>query len=288
MPKRLFNLTVSLLLSLWDWIHDHLLFLLGRKAPARGVVLAYHSVLPKERELFAQQMDKLLQKATPVRADAALLPTNTGRFVAVTFDDGLESILENALPELRKRSIPATLFIVTDMLGRGRDWEHLGGEDTRAEMVMTREQLCALPLDLIDIGSHSMSHPLLPKVSPEKMREEMLGSKLKLEQMLNRKVKLFSFPYGGFNQAVIDECKSAGYERAFTALPVFAYSTPGEFETGRVSTHPTDWPLEYRMKLLGAYRWLPHAFQMKKRIKSLLKGKNFDARNASKRQERAA
>jgi hypothetical protein len=63
-------------------------------------------------------------------------------------------------------------------------------------------------------------------------------------------------------------CREAGYERIFTTLPVFAFAEPGEFVVGRVRVDPTDWPLEFRLKLAGAYRWLPAAFAFKRLIVS--------------------
>jgi hypothetical protein len=82
-----------------------------------------------------------------------------------------------------------------------------------------------------------------------------------------------SFPYGGFNDAVIEGCREAGYERVFTALPVFAFSQPGEFVCGRVGAAPTDWPIEFRLKLAGAFRWLPYAYDLKRHVRSVLRGR---------------
>ena len=104
------------------------------------------------------------------------------------------------------------------------------------------------------------------------MKQELTGSRIKLKEILNRDVNLLSFPYGAFNDSVVDGCREAGYERVFTALPVFAFSEPREFVTGRVGTAPTDWPIEFRLKLAGAFRWLPYAYSLKRRILSVLRG----------------
>jgi len=79
-------------------------------------------------------------------------------------------------------------------------------------------------------------------------------------------VTTFSFPYGAFNAQLVEWCRDAGYERVFTTLPVIASSEPEEFAVGRVSVEPTDWSLEFRLKVLGAYRWLPLAYKMKRAI----------------------
>jgi len=273
MPKRIINLTISLFVGVWDWLGDQLSRLVGRKARKRAIVLAYHSVTDEQRSKFASQMDVLIRNAEPVRADIDACPVQGERYAAVTFDDGFQNIVDNALPELKKRNIPSTLFVVTESLGGNRGWEHLGGDDTRQEKVMSVEQLRELSPDLVTIGSHTMTHPLLPSIDKSRLQQELAGSRLKLKQILNREVNLLSFPYGGFNDTVIEGCREAGYERVFTALPVFAFSQPGEFVTGRVGTAPTDWPIEFRLKLAGAFRWLPYAYSLKRRILAALRGR---------------
>ena len=83
---------------------------------------------------------------------------------------------------------------------------------------------------------------------------------------MSREIRLFSFPYGAENDRLVDLCREAGYERVFTILPRLALLDPQEYVTGRVVVDPTDWPLEFRLKLLGAYRWLPRAFAWKRKL----------------------
>ncbi|HEV2395325.1 MAG TPA: hypothetical protein VGS27_00100, partial [Candidatus Sulfotelmatobacter sp.] len=72
----------------------------------------------------------------------------------------------------------------------------------------------------------------------------------------------------GFNQRLLDICRATGYRRVFTILPRLAFSSPQEFATGRVAVDPTDWPLEFRLKLLGAYQWLPYGISAKRKLAS--------------------
>ena len=271
MLKRAFNFCGSLIVAAYDQLHDLVSGMLGRRPAKRCVVLAYHSVLPRQRAQFARQMDELIRIAEPVRADLATLPADGGRFAAVTFDDGLENIIENALPELRARNIPSTLFIVTEVLGRNPSWEYYGGDDPTQERAMTEEQLRQLPSDLVTIGSHTMTHPLLPTVDETVLQTELAGSRTKLETLVNREVRLFSFPYGAFDERVIESCRQAGYGRVFTALPVWAFGQPNEFVSGRVGVTPDDGRFEFRLKLAGAYRWLPKAFAIKRKILSKIR-----------------
>jgi peptidoglycan/xylan/chitin deacetylase (PgdA/CDA1 family) len=280
MLKRLVNLTGSLVVSAGDWASERLGALLGRPAHARCVVLAYHSVPAGQRSLFVRQMDMLLRQAKVVHADIQALPEKGGHYVAITFDDGYEDIVENALPELSKRAMPSTVFIITELLGCKRNWEHRGGEDTSEVRLMSPEQMQQLPSDTVRIGSHTMTHAFLPKLEARKMHEELSGSRVKLEKLLNREVKTFALPYGAYNDTVLQICREAGYERVFTGLPVFAFAQPGEFLTGRAVVGLTDWPIEFRLKAAGAYRWLPWAYSLKRRIMSAARGKRSEAAHA--------
>jgi peptidoglycan/xylan/chitin deacetylase (PgdA/CDA1 family) len=280
MLKRLANLAGSLVVWTTDGLSENLCRLVGRPLPRRCVVLAYHSVAAEQRALFVQQMEMLLKQAQVVHADIQALPEQGGHYVAITFDDGYEDIVDNALAELSKRGMPSTVFIITELLGCKRNWEHRGGEDTSEVRLMSPEQLRNLPSDLVRIGSHTMTHAFLPRLEVGKMQEELSGSRAKLEKLLNREVKTFALPYGAYNDTVLRICREAGYERVFTGLPVFAFALPGEFLTGRAVVGLTDWPIEFRLKAAGAYRWLPWAYALKRRMMSAVRGKRSEAAHA--------
>jgi peptidoglycan/xylan/chitin deacetylase (PgdA/CDA1 family) len=280
MLKRIANLAGSLAVWTADGLSENLCRLVGQPLPRRCVVLAYHSVPAGQRALFVQQMEMLLRQAKIVHADIEALPEQGGHYVAITFDDGYDDIVENALPELNKRGMPSTVFIITELLGCKRNWEHRGGEDTSEVRLMSPEQLRQLPSDLVRIGSHTMTHAFLPRLEAGKMQEELSGSRMKLEKLLNREVKTFALPYGAHNGTVLQICREAGYERVFTGLPVFAFSQPGEFLTGRAVVGLTDWPIEFRLKAAGAYRWLPWAYALKRRMMSLARGKRSESAHA--------
>jgi len=162
----------------------------------------------------------------------------------------MESFYNNAVPVLVQLRIPATVFAVADALGTRPGWGHHYYLPT--DRVMSATQLQGLP-DLISIGSHTLTHVSLVALEPEVARGEITASRQRLEDMLQRSVTLFSFPHGHFNDALVHQCREAGYERVFTTEPRCA--NENNFVIGRVSADPWDWPLEFRLKMMGAYRW---------------------------------
>lgn len=267
LKHRLICFVISLLVRTLDIIRASL----GLQPHSRCVVLNYHGVKPTERRQFANQMDTLIRTAKPIRADVPRLPDDDANYVVVTFDDGLESLLENAIPELKLRGIPSAIFVVTEIMGGYANWKDMGASDAVGQKAMSERQLQRLSDELIIIGSHSMTHPVLPSVDKVTLQRELAGSRLRLEEILERNVRLFSCPYGACDSSVVKGCREAGYDRVFTGLPESAFLDPNEFVTGRVRTTPVDWPLEFRLKVAGAYRWLPKAIAWKGTLVSLIR-----------------
>jgi peptidoglycan/xylan/chitin deacetylase (PgdA/CDA1 family) len=266
--KRILIVVISLGFFVLDRFQRVLHSLLGEKAPATAVVLYYHSIPTKKRAAFARQMEKLIRCSRPLRVNGPLSNMPGTHHVSVTFDDGYRNIVENALPELERRGIPSTIFIAPKVLGVTPNWEdYSGGTDAAMnEPILTVEQLRRLPSDLVQIGSHTLTHPMLPQLSEKDARAELSLSRTMLEEIIGKEVKLFSFPYGSFNANLVAWCREVGYERVFTTVPCLAFRNPGEFVVGRIAVDPDDSPLEFHLKLYGSYRWLPRASALKRTI----------------------
>jgi peptidoglycan/xylan/chitin deacetylase (PgdA/CDA1 family) len=257
--KRLIKLFISLLVRAWDVAQTAALRLFGHQPRPTCVVLYYHAIPAGQRARFARQMDLLVRLAKPVPADLPALPSSGARYCAVTFDDGFVSVLENALPELELRNIPATFFVPTGCFGGPPAWVK-AASPARHQRVLSAQQLAGLKDHrLLAIGSHSISHPNFLKLDPAQARRELQESKAQLEAILSRKVGLFSFPHGECDAQTIALARAAGYDRVFTINPCNAFTGPDNFVIGRVLVDPADWPLEFRLKLMGAYRWLAKA-----------------------------
>jgi peptidoglycan/xylan/chitin deacetylase (PgdA/CDA1 family) len=253
--KRLLKLAISLVVRAWDIFVAFALRLLGQRPRPSCVVIYYHAIAPGQRARFARQMDDLLRLAKPVPAGLYGLPDSPAHYCAVTFDDGFVSVLENALAELELRNIPATFFVPTGCLGCPPAWVK-ADSPARHQRVLSAEQLAGLKDHrLLRIGSHSISHTNFLKLDSAQARHELEQSKAQLEAILGRKIGLFSFPHGECDAATIALARAAGYDRVFTINPRNAFTSADNFVQGRVLVDPADWPLEYRLKLLGAYRW---------------------------------
>ena len=82
--------------------------------------------------------------------------------------------------------------------------------------LMDWDTLSSLDPDLITIGSHTLTHPILPTLDQGSVRLEMMESRRQLEKKLNRAVNYFCYPNGAFHDQVLLAAKQT-YSAAVTA-----------------------------------------------------------------------
>jgi peptidoglycan/xylan/chitin deacetylase (PgdA/CDA1 family) len=222
----------------------------------------YHQVLPEHRARFAKQMDHLLRWAVPISAGHRQALPAGQHHAMVTADDGWTSFVENALPELKRRRIPVAIFVISDHMG-----DNMGEQRDRIVCEGTlRALLPDVASGLVAIGSHSCSHQRVTMIDRSEALRELVDSRERLGQVIGREVELFCFPFGVHNQETIGLCRMAGYKRVFGGMPAQALEDPCEFLIGRVRVDPDDWMIEFHLKLVGAYDWVPWAAEIKRRI----------------------
>jgi peptidoglycan/xylan/chitin deacetylase (PgdA/CDA1 family) len=209
-------------------------------------VFVFHKVAPapaQTRDRFDYQTPaRFAERLGALRAagliPAALddLPTElnrgAGRF-SVTFDDGYAHVMENVLPALRQQNIRALQFIVAGKLGGRNDWDIAKGDV--AEPLMDAAQIRDWLAAGQGIGSHSLSHPNLRKISRDQAREEIIASRKRLEDLFNVPVRHFCYPYGSYDAAIQDMVREAGYVTACTMKHGFNLAGADVFQLLRVA-----------------------------------------------------
>lgn len=187
-------------------------------------ILMYHRIatVPGERnslppEKFKEQLDYLKKqgyntitlndlyqhyvKKTP-------LPP---RPVILTFDDGYEDNYSTAMPMLRERNMKATVFPIANWVGQENKWENFNQKITRT---MDWDKLREWQAAGLEIGSHTLKHPFLTKCNESRLEQELIDSKLVLEEKLGGKIEFLCYPYGFFDDKTITIAKKAGYKGA--------------------------------------------------------------------------
>jgi peptidoglycan/xylan/chitin deacetylase (PgdA/CDA1 family) len=122
-------------------------------------------------------------------------------------------VVEHALPVLELYGFTATLFVVTDAVGKTTDWyvpkggrpfDHAGW----AELEQARARG-------FEVGSHSVHHPWLGRLDPEAVRDELSQSREMIEKRLGA-CRHFAYPHGDVNPDLVAAVRDAGYRTACT------------------------------------------------------------------------
>jgi peptidoglycan/xylan/chitin deacetylase (PgdA/CDA1 family) len=167
--------------------------------------------------------------------------------VAVTFDDGFADTFTNALPVLVRYRIPATMFAVSDLTGAHNEWMLARGFPKRR--LMCESELREMSAAGITIGSHTRTHPRLPDLDAEAKRDEVRGSKARLEDMIGRSVTAFAYPYGLFDDDSRRAVEEAGYRIACSARSGFNGPGADRYLLQRIEVFGGDNLWQFRQKL---------------------------------------
>ena len=122
------------------------------------------------------------------------------RVAAIYFDDGFRDMFANAKPILEQKNIPATLFVTTSYADGLHDSAVYASWDEIAMLGKNWE-----------IGSHSVSHRKLNKISKEEVYQEMTESKKIIEAKTGRVVTAFSYPHGRASTETEATARDVGY-----------------------------------------------------------------------------
>lgn len=275
--KRNAKIAISLIYYFGRAICRAFLGLVGRPMRPRLTILYYHGVARECRSSFALQMAALHRRAIVLPASyRGKLPADKDKkCVAITFDDAFVSVADNGLPELNKYSFQSTIFVPVGWLGRAPGWTlETSGVDSEeapelSEVVMSSDQLRAIDCSLVCLASHTMTHPSLPELEPERAREEVERSRRLLGELTGRDIPELSFPYGAYSESTITLCRAALYETVYSIIPEEVDTTTHELLRGRTKTDPSDGPLEFFLKFNGAYEWMRYSVALKKALRSM-------------------
>ena len=192
--------------------------------PPSVTVLCYHTFdNPKinpytiDTRRLDQQMRFLAVQHIPVIPLSQLVSYLQGqgtlpeRSVVITIDDGYKTAKTKAWPVMRRYGFPFTIYIYVqaiDRHGAALTWEDVRDMEKAG----------------VDVESHSYTHPLLthPGHAMDKatyrawLDHELIDSKKEIEQHIHKPVLSLAFPFGGYDELVVEKTKAAGYTSALT------------------------------------------------------------------------
>jgi len=236
-----------------------------RRQRANTLVLAYHNIVPRgeaargdtslhlAQAAFADQLDLLAETHDVIALAALGSERDSNRPAAViTFDDAYSGAVTAGVEELRKRGLPATIFVTPGLLGRDSFWwdavagagglaadvrDHaltqLAGKDDLVRN-WARSQGAAIaqvpdhqrpateamlsPLvsgDLVSLAAHTWTHPNLARLEAVELEAELVKPLDWLRKKAAGFLPWITYPYGLASAAVIEAAARAGYHGGF-------------------------------------------------------------------------
>lgn len=179
------------------------------------LVLCYHAMSPDAQSTyevptgdFAEQLQlmadagyqsvKVSQIADYLEGKADL----PEKAVCITFDDGAESNLTESKPLMDQYGYVGTVFLIADSVG---------GKGT-----LSWDQVRELEAAGWEVGSHTVSHEHLTRLDPETCREQLERSRAMIEDEIEGECIALAYPYGLYDETVMNMAREAGYRIAFT------------------------------------------------------------------------
>ena len=166
------------------------------------------------------------------------------RAFLLTMDDGFASVTGVAEP-LRRRGVPAVLFVPTELVGRTAAWLPHPAD----EPLLDGGELRQLSASGIEIGVHGLDHRPMTGLDDAELRRQCLEARTCLADLVGRPPRAFAYPYGVFDRNAQRAVEAAGYQIAFSV-----HDDAGRFAISRVDVNAFDTLLSFRLKTLPPYR----------------------------------
>ncbi len=143
-----------------------------------------------------------------------------------------------------------------DRLALAQRLEAMAGKNSSRCLMLTPQMVVNLAHQGIEIGGHTVSHPILTRLEDESARYEITAGKQQLEAITGKPVRFFAYPNGktgrDFDERHIRMVKEAGFSAAFTTSVGAASRKHNRFALPRSCPWDAN-PLLFGLRLM---RWL--------------------------------
>jgi peptidoglycan/xylan/chitin deacetylase (PgdA/CDA1 family) len=233
----------------------------GGLADTAGVrILAYHRISQDRDELavtpesFREQMEHLAAAGYRVvgaeQAAGALDSVKRRPTVGLTFDDGYQDVVDNAVPVLVELGFGATIFLPTGAI----DGTHPFSWYERPPPLLDWATVVELDrTSPVDFGAHTVTHANLLALDDAAASREIARSKEILEGRLGHPVTAFCYPAGLYGERERELVHASGFEVAVGAEPGPNGPDTDRLALRRIGVGPRDRLLDFRAKVGGGH-----------------------------------
>lgn len=219
-------------------------------------------------------------------ADGSPLPAKA---VVITFDDGHAGNYA-LLPLIKRMQIPITVFLCSGIVGTNRHYWFRHSDEVTPELPLLKrlpekerlERLKTMGFDKlqqysdrqalskeeilkmapwVDFQSHTCFHPILPLCDDLTAEDEIVNSKVQLENDYGFRIRSLSYPNGDYSDRDVEIAKQAGYECGVTVDAGYNDRNADLFRLKRVSVNDAKTLDELIVKASGCFILLKHVLR---------------------------
>lgn len=150
----------------------------------------------------------------------------------VTFDDGRADFLDGAMPVLERHALPATMYMVSGLIGGKSNWLPMTAE--REQPMLGWKELRAIDATGVEVGVHSDTHVELDIARSSRLTAEIADSRARLSDGLGTAVRSFAYPHGYHSPRVIHAVRQAGYDSAVAVKDRWSHDDDDRFALARM------------------------------------------------------
>ena len=154
---------------------------------------------------------------------------------------------------IRVRSAIRVLYALMALPGQERLFQvdelfsYLGVERPSSipDHLLTWEQIREMAEYRISSGSHTLTHPILSRITSDQAGKELIESKRLIEARTGHRVRVFAYPNGkpsDYSAETMDLLKNAGYTAALTTTPGVNFDSTGLYHLRRMRPWCPDIP----------------------------------------------
>jgi len=163
-----------------------------------------------------------------------MFPSNKMKALTLSYDDGVEQ--DARLVEILNRyNMKATFNLNSGLQSGASQW-------SRGDVVIRRLNVAGLP-ELYrghEVGVHSLTHPHLENLDKETIINEIERDKINLESIFGAKIHGMAYPFGTFNDAVIDVVRNCNLRYARGVKSTYSFDIPQDLLVYQPTIHHSD------------------------------------------------
>ncbi len=169
-----------------------------------------------------------------LRKDKILLPQGKRKAFTLSYDDGVVQD-KKFIQLLKKYNLKATFNLNSGTFGQTDRYVHLKVDHVKLNKEEVKEVY-----EGFEVSVHTVTHPKLTLIPDGMLAYETVADRQALESLVGYTVRGMAYPFGNYNQKVMDILATCGIEYARTVKSTRNFSFPEDFLAWNPTCHHDD------------------------------------------------